>query len=230
VSKICRYCCRNDKKPAATVDVGSSVLDTKLGRGSKEHTTIASVAVGCRTDICSSPSKRMSPADVSGTCTNEEWETASEGSDGGLHQRRPTTHREDAVKYSTLCNADFVKPCVEPDGNDCSQGRAAIERSSHHSPCASGVPSPAPHTDFEHSWNEASSYQCRPDVGSSVTQRDLSSTGCINTDSADVAVNHSSSSSLTPSSLLFAVSFSDPGTKQPSLHDALVRFDSAPNA
>ena len=77
------------------------------------------------------------------------------------------------------------------------------------------------HTDGEHGWKELSSYQYHPDVGSSVT---LSLTGSTNTDSADVAVNHTTSPSLAPGSLLFAVSFSDPGTKQPSLHEALARF------
>ena len=197
-----------------SVTIGSSVLDTKLGCGGKDLATVASGVVDCWPNASSSPSKRLSPADVSGT--NEEWETASEGSDGGLRPRRLTTPREDATKYSVKCNADVVRP----DSGSCSRG-FAVSNSSHHSPCASGVPSLAAHTDFEHSWKEAGSRQCHADVGNCVAQWEQSVT---NTDSADVAINHSTSQSLTPSSLLFAVSFSDPRTKQPSLHDALARF------
>jgi len=75
-------------------------------------------------------------------------------------------------------------------------------------------------TDGEHGWKEPSTYQYHPDITNSVT---MSLTGSTNTDSADVAVNHTTCPSLAPGSLLFAVSFSDPGTKQPSLHEALAR-------
>ena len=223
-----RYCCRSEKKSAPSVADGLSVQDTKPVSANKDHviapqqlptarvaSPVASSTIDCRPIDSSSPSKRLSPADVSGT--NEEWETASEGSDGGVHPRRQTTHREDATTFPTVkCSSDSVKPVVEPD--TC--GRS-VNNIAHHSPCASGVPSL---TDLEHSWKETSSYQYhRPDVGNSVIQHDLSAMGSTNTDSADVAVNQSSSS-LPPGSRLFAVSFSDPGSKQPPIHDTLVRF------
>jgi len=225
---FCINCCRTDKKSAPPVPVGLSMQDSKLdvkeqvaapkehATSSKEHATapLISSTVDSRPNDSSSPSKRLSPADVSGT--NEEWETASEGSDGGLHPRRQTVHREDAMKYSTVkCRADSMKPCIEPDS--CSR---SVSNVTHHSPCASGVPSLAAGADFEHSWKDATSYQHH--LG--VTQHDLSVTGSTNTDSADVAINQSSSSSLASSSRLFAPSFSDPGTKQPPIHDALARF------
>jgi len=160
-----------------------------------------------------SPSKRQSPADVSGT--NEEWETASEGSDGGHHARRQAAHRDDGMKYSAAkCSAESMKPCAEPDSTNSG---------TLHSPCTSGVPSVAARTDFEHGWKDAATYPSH-----SATLCGLSVTGSTNTDSADVAVNHPSSPGVPPSSSLFSVSFSDPGTKQPSLHDAIARFEHTP--
>jgi len=204
-----------------TVAFESSVQDTKLGCSGKEHATVASSAAS------SSPSKRLSPADVSGT--NEEWETASEGSDGGLHQRRQMAQRDVTTSSTVKSSADSVKPGVEPDSSISSHDRV-VNNTSHHSPCASGVPSLAAHTDFEHGWKEVSSYQYHPDVGNSVKHRDLSVTGSTNTNSGDAAVSLSTSSSLSPSTLLFAVSFSDSGTKQPSLHETLARFALTLNA
>ena len=132
------YCtCRDEKKPAVTVAVGSTVTDTKPSFAVKELAAVVSGTFDCRPNIVSSPSKRLSPADVSGAA--EEWETASEGSDGGLHPRRLTAHREEAVKFA----AAFKNSAS--DSVNSSRGRA-VNGNSHHSPCASGVPSLSAHT------------------------------------------------------------------------------------
>jgi len=222
------------------VIVGALVQDTKPLHGSKEDTpptpkdlpttfkdhpvasVVAPSTVESQTNVVSSPSKQLSPADVSGT--NEEWETASEGSDGGLHPRRQqqtshvqTTHRQTPGKYSTTAECsmmvDSVKPCIGPVS----------------SPCVSGVSS---NPDFNGpGWNEmgSGSYaQYRSPISSVMhVSNGLSEpmiTGSTKTDSADVAINQLHSSGLAASSRLFAVSFSDPGTQQPTIHDPLTRL------
>jgi len=111
--------------------------DTKPSFAVKELATVVSSTVECWPNTASSPSKRLSPADVSGAA--EEWETASEGSDGGLHPRRLTAHREDGPKFAAA-----IKNSASDSANS-SRGRT-VNGSSHHSPCASGVPSLSAHT------------------------------------------------------------------------------------
>ena len=200
-------CCRGEKKPTPTVSVVSSVQETRDSCARDSHVgkeVTSGTVTNYQPAVSGSPSKRLSPADVSGT--NEEWETASEGSDGGLHPRRQTTHK-DSVESSS---ADAVKP---------DSGSAVLDCTARLSPCTSGVPSLAAVSDLEHSWKDASLFQCHADLA---TQHDLSVTGLsatTNTDCANVG-----SPSLAPGSRLFPASFSDPGTKQPSVHDSLARF------
>jgi len=136
--------------------VGPSAKDTKLvGSLAKEHTMVAaSSSVDDRPTGVSSPCKRQSPAaDVSGA--NEEWETASEGSDGGLHPRRPmmAAHRDDhGVKYNRVSGDVVSRSSVEEPKDSFSGGSRGI---AVHSPCTSGVPSLAvTHADFGYCWKE----------------------------------------------------------------------------
>jgi len=120
-----------------TVAFGSPVPDTKPSFAVKELAAVVSSTVDCWPNTASSPSKRLSPADVSGAA--EEWETASEGSDGGLHPRRLTAHREDGMKFAAAVKNSTL------DSVNSSRGRT-VNGSSHHSPCASGVPSLSAHS------------------------------------------------------------------------------------
>lgn len=218
---------------------GPRVQDITQSRTSSELATDASSAVDCRPRAATagSPTKHLSPADISGA--NEEWETASEGSDGGVHARRQTTHRAtDAVNYSTVEGiAESVKAAtgVDRDCGSCSRGGRAANPSTQHSPCASGVPSLAAGTDVELSWKDsaAGSYRHGRDMsgGNSVSQQqqqhELSAVGCSRTDSADIAVIHlGTAPSVAPphSSRLLTETFTDPATKQPLCHDALDRY------
>ena len=202
-------CCRGETKPTPTVSVGSAVQEPRESSAGKAETSTAtsSTVNSSQPAICGSPSKRLSPADVSGT--NEEWETASEGSDGGIHPRK----HKDSVKSTS---ADPLKP--DPSGGSVPH----IGVSTRHSPCTSGVPSLAVLSDLEHGWKDTTGL-CQVDAaaGSSATQRDL------NTDSANVVVNQSISSSLAPGPRLFAASFGDTSTKQPVVHDSVARFATA---
>ena len=173
--------CRAEVKPVHAVSVGSD-----------RRPVTAPVKELVKT--ASNMSKQLSPADVSGAA--EEWETASEGSDGGLHQRRQTTHRDDS-------------------GRSLPVKSVGDQQSTQHSPCSSGPTSLAAISDLERSWNEAAMF----DVGNSATQHNLSMSGSLttNTDSG----YQSTTSSQAPASRLFTVSFSSP-----SIREALNRFDS----
>ena len=217
---------------------------------------VASGVISCRANDRSSPSKRLSPADVS--VTNEEWETASEGSDGGVQQqpRRQTTQRRDmtgqATHIETTQRDDITghaihrpdMPTMYSDGTSrstlpvkgppstdavrtTSHGRSV--NLSHHSPCASGVPSShSAGTDCERytssPYHHEYHYNHRDDgMGRqhSVSVRAAST----NTNSADVVINHSSSSAasvIPSSSRLFAVQQREPPLVVDD--DALVRF------
>ena len=210
-------CCRAEKKSSLTVSVGSSVQEPRDSSAGKETVMAASGTVtsyqslvgGSTVTVTSyqpavngSPAKQLSPADVSGT--NEEWETASEGSDGSLHH--PRRHKDSLKSASSDPLSSVPVGC-----------------SIRVSPCTSGVPSLAAVTDLDHSWKDASASLYHLDVGSSTTQQyDLtvigsSSAANTNTDSAIVTVNQSAA----PSSRLFPAAFGDPATKQPMIHDSL---------
>ena len=212
ISRICLAdyvtdCCRVEKKSTPAVSVVSSMQESRDSSTGKETTLAASGAVtSYQCAANSSPSKRLSPADVSGT--NEEWETASEGSDGSLHH--PRRHKD----YMKSATGDAV-------------GSVVVGCSIRGSPCTSGVPSLGAATDSDHSWKDtAGLYSCHLNVGSSATQHDLSaiaSSANTNTDCAIVAVNQSTSAG----SRLFPAPFGDPDTKQLTIHDSLARFASA---
>jgi len=208
-------CCRVEKKP--TVAVSAVSVESFVENSRPLASAADKQAMSALSKVESQPivGSLLSPVDVSGIV--EEWETASEGSDGGLHPRKHTVHRDDLVK----CIADTIsKPCVEPDAcNSCSHGGNCTDASTHLSPCASGVPLRGViDVVMDRSWKDSCPHEYHRDVGTVNVQCDLSFTVSTNTDSADV---------MAPSSRLFGMSYSDAATKQSLIQDAVVRLGSA---